>query len=133
MGTLVVVRAVVAGSRDEQNSGLPCRAYRILERLRFHRRAPAGTDDSDIYPVLFAVDGVVYRLDRIIDRTKTAAAEELERHYLYVPIDARDALAVIALSTDNTGAMRAVAVVVHRIHRFGLPLSNASLTVSVRV
>ena len=78
-------------------------------------RAPACADDANVNAVFFAVDGVIDRFDRVFRRAVTAASEKLERHDLDVPVDTGDALAVVALGTDDACTMCSVAVVVHRV------------------
>src|SRR5690606_38142664 len=90
--------------------GLTGGTDRIFERLRPLRRSPAGVYHANIDAILFTVDRVIDRLDGIFHIAEAAASEKLERHDLDVPIDAGDALAIIAFGSDDTGAVGTMAV-----------------------
>src|SRR5262249_46767682 len=61
------------------------------------------------------VDGVVDRADGAVQGTAAAGIQELDRHDLDVPGDARHAGAVVADGGNGPGDVGPVAVVVHRI------------------
>src|SRR5207237_2152985 len=92
-------------------------ADHVFERTGFLARAPARADDADVDAVGLALDDVVDRLDGAFGRAEAALAHELQGHDLDPPVDARDAFVVVALGPDDAGAVRAVAVLVHRVAR----------------
>src|ERR1051325_5104505 len=113
--TLVIVRAIISRCRNKQDAGITRCPYRVLKGLGILRRTPASADHTYIHTVLFTIDGVVNRLDRVGGRAVPTLAEELERHDLHIPIYTGNTLAIITLGTDDPGAMGTVTVVVHRI------------------
>ncbi len=89
---------------------------------RFRGRAPAptvvGRDNVDALLILELIH-IVETLHRVGHCAAAAGAQELTGDNAHFLVDADDAEGVVALRADDTGHMRAVAVVIHRVAAVG--------------
>src|SRR5688572_13547815 len=113
MRPFVVVGTRISRRRDKEDPCVAGCTDRVLERLRSRSRTPACADHTNIHAFFLSIDRVVYRFNCILCRTKTASAEELERHYLHRPVHTCDPFVVVALGTDNACTVSAMAVIIH--------------------
>ena len=110
VGRCVVIAARIARRCDKQGLGRSGGRDGIVERLRISAAAPTVVGHPDSHH-----GGIVDRQDRVHGRAGAAVAEELEGHQLGIPVNAHDALAVIAARGDRARHMGAVGVAVVRI------------------
>src|SRR2546423_1307553 len=111
----VCIRARIAAGGDEEDALFARFTNGIFERTGFLRRAPTGADDPHRDARALAIYDVVDGLYRILGRAGAPGPYELQGHDLDFPVDARDPHIVIAFGSDDSGTVRAVAVVVHRV------------------
>ena len=106
-GAGVVVVGAVPGRRDEEGAGVPGGRDGVVEGLVVAPAAPAVVGDLRAHGGRI-LDGA----DRVEEGARAARAQELQRHDLGRPGDARDADAVIAVGGNGARDMGAVVVVV---------------------
>src|ERR1035437_879202 len=101
MRPTVVVRTVISRGRDKENTRIADSPDRVFNRPRVRCRTPTCTDYANVNAMFLAVDSVVDSFDGVVGRSKSTAAEKLQRHDLNLPINARDTDAVITLGPDD--------------------------------
>ena len=109
----VVVGAAVACGGDEQDARLIGRGNRIGQGRGVSAASPTviGGDDVDA-EVASHHRHIVNGLDGAGRRAIAACGEELHRHQLRGPVDARNTGRIVADGSDRPGDVRAVAMVV---------------------